>query len=59
MASKPPRKRQRSRLTAVFALPKWVTASQARRLSKALQIDPTLNVEKALMCFAREPIATE
>lgn len=50
-----PQKRQRSRLNAVFALPKWVTPSQTRRLDRALRKNPSLDVETALMIFAREP----
>jgi len=53
------KKRQRSKLNAVFALPKWVTASQTRRLANALKVNPNLNVDTALMQFVREPAATE
>lgn len=49
-------KRQRSRLSAAFALPKWVTAGQTRRLAKALKRNPSLDVDKALMVFANEPV---
>jgi hypothetical protein len=52
------KKRQRSRLSAAFALPKWVTAGQARRLARALTKDPALDIDIALMQFAREPATT-
>ena len=50
-------KRQRGKLAASFALPKWLNASQVRRLSKALSNKKKdVNVDAMLLQFSRESV---
>ena len=50
-------KRQRGKLAASLALPKWVNAGQVRRLSKALcNKSKAVNLDMMLLKFSKESI---